>query len=47
MTKSPKPRVKFCSAGAFGLIWSVMGCYNHIMQTNPEGWYNFLGPIRW
>ena len=36
MTKSSKPDVKFWVVGAFGLIWSVMGCYNYITQSNPE-----------
>ena len=36
MTKSPKPKVKFWVVGAFSLIWSVMGCYNYITQSNPE-----------
>ena len=36
MTESAKPGVKFWAVGAFGLIWGVMGCYNYIMQTNPE-----------
>ena len=36
MTKSSKPDVKFWVVGAFSLIWSVMGCYNYITQSNPE-----------
>lgn len=36
MTEYSKPGAKFWAVGAFGLIWSVMGCYNYIMQTNPE-----------
>ena len=36
MTKSSKPEVKFWVVGAFSLIWSVMGCYNYITQSNPE-----------
>ena len=36
MTEYSKPGTKFWAVGAFGLIWSVMGCYNYIMQTNPE-----------
>ena len=36
MTEYSKPGAKFWAVGAFGLIWSVMGCYNYITQTNPE-----------
>ena len=36
MTEYSKPGAKFWAVGLFGLIWSVMGCYNYIMQTNPE-----------
>ena len=41
MTEYSKPGAKFWAMGAFGLIWSVMGCYNYIMQTNPEALAQF------
>ena len=41
MTVSSKPSVKFWTVGAFGLIWSLMGCYNYLMQTNPEALAQF------
>ena len=41
MTEYSKPGAKFWTISAFGLIWSVMGCYNYIMQTNPEALAQF------
>ncbi len=41
MTVSSKPSVKFWAVGAFGLIWSLMGCYNYLMQINPEALAQF------
>ena len=41
MTEYSKPGAKFWAVGLFGLIWSVMGCYNYIMQTNPEALAQF------
>ena len=41
MTEYSKPGAKFWAVGAFGLIWSVMGCYNYITQTNPEALAQF------
>ena len=35
-TEFSKPSMKFWAVGVFGLIWSFTGCYNYIMQTNPE-----------
>ena len=41
MTVSSKPSLKFWAVGAFGLIWSLMGCYNYLMQINPEALAQF------
>ena len=41
MTVSSKPSVKFWAVGTFGLIWSLMGCYNYLIQTNPEALAQF------
>ena len=41
MIVSSKPNVKFWTVGAFGLIWSLMGCYNYLMQINPEALAQF------
>ena len=41
MTVSSKPSVKFWAVGAFGLIWSLMGCYNYLIQINPEALAQF------
>ena len=41
MTVSSKPSVKFWAVGTFGLIWSLIGCYNYLIQTNPEALAQF------
>ena len=41
MTVSSKSSLKFWVVGAFGLIWSLMGCYNYLMQINPEALAQF------
>tara|TARA_B110001450_G_scaffold255303_1_gene282510 strand:+ start:562 stop:873 length:312 start_codon:yes stop_codon:yes gene_type:complete len=28
--------MKFWAVGVFGLIWSFTGCYNYIIQADPE-----------
>ena len=41
MIVSSKPSVKFWAVGVFGLIWSLMGCYNYLIQINPEALAQF------
>ena len=41
MTESSKPGIKLWTVGVFGLIWSAMGCYNYIMQPDPEALAQF------
>ncbi len=31
-----KPSLNFWIVGGVGLLWNSMGCYNFLMQTNPE-----------
>ena len=35
-TEFSKPSMKFWAVGVFGLIWSFTGCYNYIIQADPE-----------
>jgi len=37
MKEVSKPSLNFWVVGGVGLLWNSMGCYNFLMQTNPEG----------
>ena len=31
-----QPKISYWVIAALGLVWSLMGCLNYIVQTNPE-----------